>query len=127
MRLKPLYPSFATDCDLKILSVLLKSKQWVFEKKCFHVLFHVIITKEVPVTILQAYRSFPRHIRKGVLIRQSIASDLSTAIFPSLPVAWSLCDVLKPVFLVNQNRGHKQPLGRETTPLPPPPPPQRRH
>ena len=31
-------------------------------------LFHVMITDEVPVTILQAYFSLPRHIRKGRLI-----------------------------------------------------------
>ena len=30
----------------------------------------------VPVTILQAYIILSRHIRKGVLIRQNIASDL---------------------------------------------------
>ena len=30
----------------------------------------------VPVTILQAYIYLSRHIRKGVLIRRNIASDL---------------------------------------------------
>ena len=39
-----------------------------------------MITNEVPVTILQAYFSLPRHIRKGVLIRWIITSDLCTAI-----------------------------------------------
>ena len=40
---------FLTDCDLKILNVLYKNqKQLVFEKKCFHPFFHVIITNEVP-------------------------------------------------------------------------------
>ena len=42
----------------------------------YHVLFHVIITNEVPVTILQAYISISRRIRKGVLIRRNIASDI---------------------------------------------------
>ena len=42
----------------------------------YHVLFYVIITNEVPVTILQACISLLRHIRKGVLIRRNIASDL---------------------------------------------------
>ena len=74
--LKPLHPGCATDCDLKILTVLQKSKQLVFEKKMSHVLFYVIITNEVPVTILQAYISLSRHIRKSVLIRRNIASDL---------------------------------------------------
>ena len=43
----------------------------VFAKKCFHVglLFHVIITNELPLTILQAYVSLPRHIRKGMLLK----------------------------------------------------------
>ena len=45
----------------------------------FHVLFHAIITNEVPVTILQAYMSLPRHIRNGMLIRQNIVTDLCTA------------------------------------------------
>ena len=35
---------------------------------------------EVPVTILQAYISLPRYIRKGMLIRRIIASDLCTAV-----------------------------------------------
>ena len=76
--LEPLQPGCATDCDLKILSVLYKSKQLVPETKCFHV-FHVMITDEIPVTILQAYMSLPRHIHKGVLIRRNIASDLHAA------------------------------------------------
>ena len=33
-------------------------------------------TNEVPITILQACMSLPRHIRKGVLIGQNIASHL---------------------------------------------------
>ena len=78
--LKPLYPGCATDRYLKYLSVLQKSKQLVFEKKCFHVLFHVMITNEVPVTILQAYFFLPLHIRKDMLIRWSITSDLRTAV-----------------------------------------------
>ena len=41
-----------------------------------HVLCYVIITNEVPVTILQAYISLSRCIRKGVLIKRNIASDL---------------------------------------------------
>ena len=49
--------------------------------------------------------SLPRHILNGVLIRRSIASDLCTAIFPSLSVVLSLCDVPKTVFLENQNGG----------------------
>ena len=43
-------------------------------------MFYVIITNEVPPTILQAYMSLPRHIRKGVLIRRNIASHLFTAV-----------------------------------------------
>ena len=42
----------------------------------YHVSFHVIITNEVPITILLAYVSLSRHIRKGMLIRRNIASDL---------------------------------------------------
>ena len=38
----------------------------------YHVLFHVITTNEVPVTILQAYIFLSRHIRKDVLIRRQI-------------------------------------------------------
>ena len=49
-------------------------------KKCFHVLFHVMITNEVSVTILQAYFSLPRHIRKGMLMRWIITSDLCKAV-----------------------------------------------
>ena len=41
-----------------------------------HVLFYVIIANEAPVTILQAYISLSRRIRKSVLIRRNIASDL---------------------------------------------------
>ena len=39
-----------------------------------------MITNEVPVTILQAYFSLPRHIRKDILIRRIITSDLRTAV-----------------------------------------------
>ena len=70
----------------------------------------VIITNEVPVSILHAYVSLPRHIRNGVLISRSITSDLSSAIFPSLSIVLSLCDVQKTLFLVNLNGGHKQPF-----------------
>ena len=47
-------------------------------KKCFHVLFQFIITNEVsvPVAILNAYILIPRRIRKDVLIRRIIASQL---------------------------------------------------
>ena len=110
MGLKPLHSSCATDCDLKILSVLQKSKQRVFEKK-FARIAHVIITNEVSLTILQACMSLPRHIRKGVLIRRSIASNLRTEIFPSLSAVLSLCDVPKTVFFVNQNGGTSSHLG----------------
>ena len=73
--LKLVPPSCTTDCDLKILSVLQKFKQLVFEKS-FHVLFHVIITNEVQARILQAYISLPRHICKSELIKRIIALDL---------------------------------------------------
>ena len=46
----------------------------------YHVLFHVIITNEEPVTILQAYISLSQHIRKGMLIKRNIASDLRTTV-----------------------------------------------
>ena len=39
-----------------------------------------MITNEVPVMILQAYFSLPRHIRSGMLIRMIITSDLCTAV-----------------------------------------------
>ena len=42
----------------------------------YHVLFHVINTNEVPVTIQQAYMSLSLHIRKGELVRRNIALDL---------------------------------------------------
>ena len=45
----------------------------------YHMFFHVIIINEVPVTILQANISFSRHIRKGVLIKRNIESDLCDA------------------------------------------------
>ena len=70
------FPSWAIDCDLKKFECALKNKNsWPFEK-CFHVLFQVIITNEVPVSILHAYIPIPRHIRKGVFIRRVIASHL---------------------------------------------------
>ena len=74
MGLKPLHFSCATDCDLKILSVLRKSKQLVFEKKFSRIVL-VIVTIEVPVAILQAYMSLPRHIRKDVSTRRNIEPD----------------------------------------------------
>ena len=40
----------------------------------YHVLSYVIITNEVPVTILQAYISLSQHIRNGVLIRRNSAN-----------------------------------------------------
>ena len=43
-------------------------------------LFQVIITNEVPVTILSAYIPIPQRIRKGVLIRRIIVSHLCTAV-----------------------------------------------
>ena len=43
-------------------------------------LLQIIITNEVPLMILQAYISIPRHIRKGELIRLIIASHLGTAV-----------------------------------------------
>ena len=49
----------------------------------FHVLFQVMITKEVPVPILKAYIPIPRHIHKGVFIRQTIASHFCTAVMAS--------------------------------------------
>ena len=39
-----------------------------------------MITNEVPATILQAYFSLPRHIRKGMLIRWIITSDVCIAV-----------------------------------------------
>ena len=55
----------------------------------FYVLFHVIITNEAPATILQAYISLPRHIRKGMLIRRIIASHLCTAVgYQQFRKAW---------------------------------------
>ena len=43
-------------------------------------LFQVIITNEVPITILSAYIPTLQHIRKGVLIRRIIVSHLCTAV-----------------------------------------------
>ena len=43
-------------------------------------MFHVIITNQVPpVRISKGYISLPRHIRKDVLIRRNIASDICVA------------------------------------------------
>ena len=91
--------------------------------------FHVMISNEVPTTIPQAYMSLPRHIRKGVLIKRNVPSDLCIAegcqqfckesrklqriimfesnyfFFPSLAVVLLLRDVPKTVFWVNQNGG----------------------
>ena len=128
--LKPLHPDCATDCDLKILSVLERSKQLVLKKKMHHVLFCFIITNAVPETNLQAYTSLSRHIRKDLLTRRSIASDVcDTAVgcqqfckelrkrskrimfernysfFQSLCVALTLSDIPKSVFLINLNWG----------------------
>ena len=44
-----------------------------------YVLFHVIVTNAVSVTILQAYISLLRHIRIGVFLRRIIALDLCDA------------------------------------------------
>ena len=96
----------------------------------------VKITGEVPVTVLQAYITFPRHLRKAVLIRRIIASlfvqQLVASnfgkngenvkrelclnviiILPSLFVALSLRDIPKTVFWVNRIIG--------SAPLPPSP------
>ena len=95
-----------------------------------HVLFYSIITNAVPETNLQAYTSLSRHIRKDLLTRRSIASDVcDTAVgcpqfckelrkrpkrimfernysfFQSLCVALTLSDVPKIVFLINLNWG----------------------
>ena len=40
----------------------------------------VIITNEIPVTLLQAYIPIPRHFRKSVLIRRIIGSRLCKAV-----------------------------------------------
>ena len=61
-----LRPKINLECALKKTAGLLK--------KCFHLLFQVIITNEIPVTLLEAYIPIPRHIRKGVLIRRIIGS-----------------------------------------------------
>ena len=80
-RLKSLHSDCATDCDFKILRVLQKLKQLIFEKKFSSIVsIQVIITNEVPVTILQACMSLLRHIRKWVLLRQNIASHLFSAV-----------------------------------------------
>ena len=42
-----------------------------------------MITNEIPVTILLAYFSLPRHIRKGMLIRRIITSDLCAQLVAS--------------------------------------------
>ena len=112
----------------------------------YHVLFHAIITNVVPVTILQAYISLPRHIGKGVLIRRINASDLcgtavgcqqfrkesrkrprrimfkrNYSLFPSLFVVFSLSDVPKTVFCINL-KGRAQEAFRGAWPPSPLPP-----
>ena len=42
-----------------------------------------MITNKIPVTILQAYFSLPRHIRKGMLIKRIITLDLCTQLVAS--------------------------------------------
>ena len=37
------------------------------KKKSFHLFFHVISTNALPVTVLLAYTSLPRHIREDML------------------------------------------------------------
>ena len=113
-----------------------KLKQLVY-KKSFHVLLQAIITNEVPVTILQAYISLPRHIRKGALIRRFLASHICTAVdcqefrkasrngqtrllrlnvvIPfSIFVFFLVVTVRnlpKTIFWVTRNEGHNWPLG----------------
>ena len=103
-------------------------------------MFHVIITNEIPVTILLAYMSLPQHIRKGVLIKRNIASDLCTAVgsqqfckesskrqrrimfkrnyfvFHLLSVVLSLRNIPKTIFCVNQNGGAQVAVGGGTRP-----------
>ena len=78
--LKPLHPGCATDCDLKMLVCSKNQNNWSSKERCFCMLFHVIITNEVPVTILQTYMPLSRYIRKGVLIERNIGSDLCTTL-----------------------------------------------
>ena len=66
-------------------SVLWISKQLVFEKNVAALCFMSLITNEKPVTILQAFMSLPRHIRKDVLIRSNFASDFCTLYSSWLP------------------------------------------
>ena len=106
-------------------------------------MFQVIITNEVPVTILQAYISLPRHIQKGLLIRQIIASYLCPAVellaisrriektsnenyawmllfhFPLLSIVLSCTWCFQNIFWVNRNGDHKQSLGGHGFPWPP--------
>ena len=121
MGLKPLH--------LIVAPLTVTSKSWACSKnqnswslkKNFHALFHVIITNEVPVAILQAFMSLPSHIRKGVSIRRNTALMYSSwlpvisqriektskknyvstllFLFPSLSVVLSLCDVTKFKFI----------------------------
>ena len=129
------------ECTLKIKTAGL----W---KKCFHKLFHFMITNEVPVNILQAYFSLQRHIRKGILIRWIITSDFCTAVgcqqfhkesrklqrrivFERNYFFYHHCcclavirNVSKTVIWVNQNGGVQAVVREDTAPpapLPPPP------
>ena len=62
------------------LECALKTKTAGILKECFHELFQVIITNEIPVTLLKAFIPIARHIRKGVLIRRIIGSRLCKAV-----------------------------------------------
>ena len=78
------FPGCAADCNLKkILSVLYKNENSWSLKKGFHILFQVIITSKVPVptTILKAYISLSRQVRKDMSIKRwIISSHLCTAV-----------------------------------------------
>ena len=97
-------------------------------------MFHVMITNEVPVTILQAYFSLPRLILKVCLqddllgqiyVQKLVACNSASnqenfkgelclnVITPCtiIVVVLQLRDVPKTVIRVNQNGGHKQSLG----------------
>ena len=103
----------------------------------------VVITSEMPVTILQAYICLPRHIRKGMLIRRIIASHLCTAFgcqlfhiesrkrqrrimlnviitFTIIVCCLALRDVPKTVLWVNQNEGRARAADRGAWPPCPP-------
>ena len=101
-----------------------------------------MITNEVPVTILQAYFSLPRRIRKAILIRrllrqiyvqqlvarnfaknqENFKGELCLNVitpFAIIVVVLQLRDVPKALSWVNQNGGHKQSLGGHAPPGPP--------